>query len=187
MQHQDLGLRAWSTASHRASLASHVIIHLLSRSQDPDTHPPSSPTQFPKTTSRGDSKSLRHTPVIPLPNLYVNPRTPSPHPPTTIMFHLRPRLPIRTLPIRSRPLHSAASFRHTVNKKHELDVQSLASKQGMRERSAAGASEEGEKVDPKKDHPKAPTPVIGMQDERGHSGSSEPGVKERVGERKGAK
>ncbi|KAI5790966.1 hypothetical protein FPQ18DRAFT_306204 [Pyronema domesticum] len=58
---------------------------------------------------------------------------------------------------------------HTVNKDHELDVQSHSSKQAMRERANAGGRAPGEKkADPKKDHPNAPEPVIGMQDERGH-------------------
>jgi hypothetical protein len=58
---------------------------------------------------------------------------------------------------------------HTVNKPHELDIQSHSSKQGMREHDAESGRRVGDKVDPKKDHPKAPEPVIGMQDERGHT------------------
>jgi hypothetical protein len=57
---------------------------------------------------------------------------------------------------------------HTTRKDHELDVQSAASKQGMRERAAAGNNEGHQRKDPKEGHPKAPEPVIGMQDERGH-------------------
>ena len=39
----------------------------------------------------------------------------------------------------------------------------------MRERDSSGSGENGAKKDPKEGHPKAPEPVIGMQDERGHS------------------
>jgi hypothetical protein len=50
-------------------------------------------------------------------------------------------------------------------------VQSHSSKQGMRERANAGGRAPGEKkADPKKDHPNAPEPVIGMQEETGHKG-----------------
>ncbi|KAA8902600.1 hypothetical protein FN846DRAFT_757252, partial [Sphaerosporella brunnea] len=63
--------------------------------------------------------------------------------------------------------HDSKSSRHTTRKDHELDVQSQASKQGMRERNAAGNNEGAQKKDPKEGHPKAPEPVIGMQDERG--------------------
>ncbi|KAF8251064.1 hypothetical protein K440DRAFT_615596 [Wilcoxina mikolae CBS 423.85] len=66
--------------------------------------------------------------------------------------------------------YTSPSSSHTVNKPHELDVQSHSSKQGMREHEASGERGAGEKkADPKKEHPKAPEPVIGMQDERGHS------------------
>ena len=57
----------------------------------------------------------------------------------------------------------------TYEKGHELDVQSHSSKQAMRERDSSGSGENGAKKDPKEGHPKAPEPVIGMQDERGHS------------------
>jgi len=39
----------------------------------------------------------------------------------------------------------------------------------MREHDAESGRGVGDKVDPKKEHPKAPEPVIGMQDERGHT------------------
>ena len=98
------------------------------------------------------------------------------------MFHLRPlnRLPAA---VRARTLYSEASSKHTTRKNHELDIQSKASHSAMRERERAAASsaEGGEKIDPKKDHPAAPEPVIGMQDERGHSGNAAPNPGERVG------
>jgi hypothetical protein len=59
---------------------------------------------------------------------------------------------------------------HVTEKDHELDVQSHSSRQAQREREVAGQAG-GKKQDPKKDHPKAPSPVIGMQDERGRSES----------------
>ena len=64
---------------------------------------------------------------------------------------------------------------HATRKPHELDVQSHSSRQGMRERDAAeGGGGSGEyKQNPKRDHPKAPEPVIGMQDERGHTSRSQ--------------
>ena len=65
---------------------------------------------------------------------------------------------------------------HAVNRKDELDVQSEAARSGQRERdgeAAPGSSAIAEK-DPGKqnkkaerDHPEAPGPVIGMNDERG--------------------
>jgi hypothetical protein len=67
-----------------------------------------------------------------------------------------------------RHIGSEKAGRHTTRKDHELDVQSRASKQGMRERAAAGNNEGYQRKDPKEEHPKAPEPVIGMQDERGH-------------------
>lgn len=65
---------------------------------------------------------------------------------------------------------------HALNRSDELDVQSEAVRSGQRERageSGPGSSATTEK-DPgnqnkeaKKDHPEAPGPVIGMNDERG--------------------
>ncbi|KAL8712721.1 MAG: hypothetical protein Q9225_006890 [Loekoesia sp. 1 TL-2023] len=66
---------------------------------------------------------------------------------------------------------------HATNRKDELDVQSGASKSGARQRanddehegssatSQKDPSNQNEKA--KKDHPEAPGPVIGMNDERG--------------------
>ncbi|MCJ1430432.1 hypothetical protein MMC29_008350 [Sticta canariensis] len=68
---------------------------------------------------------------------------------------------------------------HVTNRKDELDVQSSASKSGVRERAAGGggsgqssvaASQKDDGDQNKKakeDHPEAPGPVIGMNDERG--------------------
>ena len=65
---------------------------------------------------------------------------------------------------------------HVQNRKDELDVQSGASQSGKRDRTAdnenssQGASERdagNQNEQAKKDHPEAPGPVIGMNDERG--------------------
>ena len=65
---------------------------------------------------------------------------------------------------------------HVSNRKDELDVQSGASQSGKRERAAdnenasQGTSEKdsgNQNEQAKKDHPEAPGPVIGMNDERG--------------------
>lgn len=64
---------------------------------------------------------------------------------------------------------------HVTNRDHELDVQSSASKSGARQRAGEGptSSAANEKdignqnAKAKKDHPEAPEPVIGMNDERG--------------------
>ncbi|KAL8895044.1 MAG: hypothetical protein Q9207_008322, partial [Kuettlingeria erythrocarpa] len=69
---------------------------------------------------------------------------------------------------------------HTTNREDELDVHSGASKSGMRQRATEdeheGSSATSQK-DPgsqnekaKRDHPEAPGPVIGMNDERGGKG-----------------
>lgn len=65
---------------------------------------------------------------------------------------------------------------HTTSKPHNLDVQAAASKSGMAERQESqGAAETNvKKQDPKKEYPEAPTPIIGMQDERGRSTSPFP-------------
>ena len=65
---------------------------------------------------------------------------------------------------------------HVTNRKDELDIQSGASQSGKRER--AGGDEDASQAtsekdsgnqneQAKKDHPEAPGPVIGMNDERG--------------------
>ncbi len=65
---------------------------------------------------------------------------------------------------------------HVTNQDHELDVHSSASKSGGRQRAAgdgrdsSAATEKdqgGQNEKAKKDHPEAPGPVIGMNDERG--------------------
>lgn len=65
---------------------------------------------------------------------------------------------------------------HVSNRKDELDVQSGASQSGKRERAtddenaSQGTSEKdsgNQNEQAKKDHPEAPGPVIGMNDERG--------------------
>ena len=65
---------------------------------------------------------------------------------------------------------------HVSNRKDELDVQSGASQSGKRERSmnneeaSQGTSEKdsgNQNQQAQKDHPEAPGPVIGMNDERG--------------------
>ncbi|KAL8915046.1 MAG: hypothetical protein Q9171_000486 [Xanthocarpia ochracea] len=71
---------------------------------------------------------------------------------------------------------------HTTNREDELDVHSGASKSGARQRmnddehegsSAASQKDPGNQNEKaKKDHPEAPGPVIGMNDERGGVSSS---------------
>lgn len=64
---------------------------------------------------------------------------------------------------------------HVTNSENELDIQSSASKSGKRQRaeeshptSAATEKDTGNNNEKaKKDHPEAPGPVIGMNDERG--------------------
>ncbi|KAL0631136.1 hypothetical protein Q9L58_010011 [Maublancomyces gigas] len=60
---------------------------------------------------------------------------------------------------------------HTTEKPHNLDVQTAASKSGIAERQRSQETKEAnvQKQDPKKEFPEAPGPIIGMQDERGHS------------------
>lgn len=71
------------------------------------------------------------------------------------------------------------SQEHVQNRKDELDVQSGASQSGKRERAAdnenasQGTSEHdagNQNEQAQKDHPEAPGPVIGMNDERGQKG-----------------
>ena len=65
---------------------------------------------------------------------------------------------------------------HVTNRKDELDVQSSASKSGVQERAAGGSRQSSatsqkdhgdQNKKAKEDHPEAPGPVIGMNDERG--------------------
>ena len=65
---------------------------------------------------------------------------------------------------------------HVSNRKDELDVQSGASQSGKRERAGGNENESqattekdsgNQNEQAKKDHPEAPGPVIGMNDERG--------------------
>ncbi|KAK3178608.1 hypothetical protein OEA41_000745 [Lepraria neglecta] len=68
---------------------------------------------------------------------------------------------------------------HVTNRKDELDVQSGASQGGKRsrvsgdEKESQGTTEKdagNQNEQAKKDHPEAPGPVIGMNDERGQMG-----------------
>ncbi|MCJ1230929.1 hypothetical protein MMC12_007603 [Toensbergia leucococca] len=69
---------------------------------------------------------------------------------------------------------------HITNRKDELNVQASASKSGKRARaedsdqsSATSSKDQGNQNEQaKKDHPEAPGPVIGMNDERGGKGHS---------------
>lgn len=69
---------------------------------------------------------------------------------------------------------------HVTNKKDELNVQSSASKAGQDERAKGNANDSqatteedagNQNKQAKKDHPEAPGPVIGMNDERGQVSS----------------
>ncbi|KAL8769638.1 MAG: hypothetical protein Q9209_004435 [Squamulea sp. 1 TL-2023] len=72
---------------------------------------------------------------------------------------------------------------HTTNRQDELDVHSGASKSGARQKieddehegsSAASQKDPGNQNEKaKKDHPEAPGPVIGMNDERGGKGHTD--------------
>lgn len=68
---------------------------------------------------------------------------------------------------------------HATDKKDQLDVQSKASGEARREKAAGGdtpsdATSESDQTNAnkraKEDHPEAPGPVIGMNDERGGKG-----------------
>ncbi|KAL8737403.1 MAG: hypothetical protein Q9181_001710 [Wetmoreana brouardii] len=105
------------------------------------------------------------------------------------------RLPTRRLLLRrfsATPLRAAENepgwsgrqpSEHVTNRKDELDVHSGASKSGARQRitdnehegsSAASQKDPGKQNEKaKRDHPEAPGPVIGMNDERGGKGHTE--------------
>lgn len=101
---------------------------------------------------------------------------------------LRSRLPARTLPsIHHRTLSTtprllawkgSSGEDHITNSKDELDVHSAGAKAGKRDRAtddkqSSAASEHDSRQDNKRakeDHPEAPGPVIGMNDERGGVG-----------------
>jgi len=71
------------------------------------------------------------------------------------------------------PDNSIPDNKHTTEKDHKLDVLSNSSHEGQEERRNSTQSiprNDSKKQDPKKDNPKAPEPVIGMQDERGGKG-----------------
>ncbi|KAI9759038.1 MAG: hypothetical protein M4579_002627 [Chaenotheca gracillima] len=67
---------------------------------------------------------------------------------------------------------------HVTNQEHDLNIQSSASRSGKTDRSkgneqqqAAAQKDSGNNNErAKKDHPEAPSPVIGMNDERGGKG-----------------
>lgn len=88
-------------------------------------------------------------------------------PPTTSLTRTLTRLPaLRGLRFSSSGKPDKST--HTTRKQHELDVQSHSSKKGMRDRETNQndtTQDRGKGQDPKKDNPKAPEPVIGMQDE----------------------
>ncbi|KAI4182763.1 MAG: hypothetical protein L6R41_005784 [Letrouitia leprolyta] len=102
-------------------------------------------------------------------------RTPKLHP------HLRP-LSISPSPhsTNSPSWSGRQPSEHATNRKDELDVQSGASKSGARQRAqedehvGSGATSEqdpgSQNEKAKQDHPEAPGPVIGMNDERGGNG-----------------
>ena len=90
-----------------------------------------------------------------------------------------PRLPIltpiRTLATGTKDWEGRQPSEHITNRKDELNVQASASHAGKRAK-AEGASNSSASSDKdqgnnneraKKDHPEAPGPVIGMNDERG--------------------
>lgn len=96
---------------------------------------------------------------------------------------LRPSSRSVTIPIAARHASSNSpqwsgrqTSEHVANRGDELDVQSAASQSGKRERASGDekqsqATTEKDKGNQneqaKKDHPEAPGPVIGMNDERG--------------------
>ena len=76
--------------------------------------------------------------------------------------------------------HGRETEEHAVNRKDELDVQGQASQSGGRERASGDERQSqattekdsgNQNEQAKKDHPEAPGPVIGMNDERGQVGS----------------
>ena len=89
---------------------------------------------------------------------------------------------IRTIPSTTRSASGTKDWsgrqpqEHVTNRGDELDVQSGASQSGKRERASGdenqsqGTTEKdkgNQNAQAKKDHPEAPGPVIGMNDERG--------------------
>jgi hypothetical protein len=75
--------------------------------------------------------------------------------------------------------HGRKTNEHVANRKDELDVQSGASQSGHRERASGDEKQSqattekdsgNQNEQAKKDHPEAPGPVIGMNDERGQVG-----------------
>lgn len=94
----------------------------------------------------------------------------------------KPRLATANLP-RLVSSEGARPDDHALNRKDELDVQSKAVRSGQRER--AGASEPtssatiekdpgNQNKEAHKDHPEAPGPVLGMNDERGGVSKGKP-------------
>ena len=75
--------------------------------------------------------------------------------------------------------HGRQAEEHVSNRKDELDVQSSAAQSGRRERASGDEKQSqattekdsgNQNEQAKKDHPEAPGPVIGMNDERGQVG-----------------
>ena len=99
--------------------------------------------------------------------------------PIPVLYRALPSLlPRTTLPLaRSNGTWQGRQpFEHVTDQDHELDIHSSASKSGKRQRaegngkdsSAATEKDPGNQNEKaKKDHPEAPGPVIGMNDERG--------------------
>ena len=94
---------------------------------------------------------------------------------TTSQF-LKPTLFIRTYATGTKDWEGRQPSEHVGNRGDELDVQSGASQSGKRERASGDESQSqgttekdkgNQNEQAKKDHPEAPGPVIGMNDERG--------------------
>ncbi|KAI9803075.1 MAG: hypothetical protein M1833_001145 [Piccolia ochrophora] len=83
----------------------------------------------------------------------------------------------RTLTTTTVRLQGRDPKEHVTNQDHDLDIHSAASNSGQRDRHGgeqSGAASEKDKgahnERAEKDHPEAPKPVIGMNDERGGKG-----------------
>lgn len=135
----------------------------------------SQPTTTTKLPPPSSTPSLSETSIMPVPRLSL------PRP-----AFLKPNLP-RTTPTPLRPFSTSGPpleawtgrppEEHAVNRTEEKDVHSKTARQGLREKekgdsAALGVSEKGGADNKKaeKEEPEAPTPVIGMNDERGGKG-----------------
>ncbi|KAI9802976.1 MAG: hypothetical protein M1825_002209 [Sarcosagium campestre] len=77
----------------------------------------------------------------------------------------------------SAPMQGRKPEDHVTNQDHDLNVHSAASRGGQRDRGTEGQSQATSERDhgsdnakAEKDHPEAPKPVIGMNDEKGRKG-----------------